>query len=364
MNTRVLRLLSLAPPVLLGACSASRDLPSAPSLSADRAAVQPRAAPSARGYPLTAFDPVNDRVFLVGGFYTFGFDAEIFDVWSFNPRNRAWTQVSDLLPPKNGDALALDVQSRRIIVFQPYFDPIETWAYDVETGVWENCHPAVEPPARWGSMMVYDPKADRVLLYGGTDLFDGTTVLGDLWAYDYESNTWTELHPPVSPPPHHFPVLVYVPTIDRVILFGGYQQGFTTLFNDTWGYDYKHNQWQDLNPATPPAPRVYHYMAFEPTTNRIVMFGGTLHPSDNPDEVPINETWIYSVARNSWTQVFPEDAPSPRAWHVMSRTNGPVLLFGGGPSRFSYTNDTFLYRSRSNEWKSVSGRGDNEIARR
>jgi len=245
------------------------------------------------------------------------------------------------------------VKSRKIIMYQPYFDPIETWAYNIDTGVWENRHPAAEPPPRWGSMMVYDPKADRILLYGGTSWLDFSTVLGDLWAYDYEANTWTELHPPVSPPPHHFPVLEYVPTIDRVILFGGFQQGFTTLFNDTWAYDYSHNRWKNLNPANPPAPRAYHYMAFEPTTNRIVMFGGTLHPSENEDEVPINETWVYSVANNSWTQVFSVDTPSPRAWHVMSRTNGPVLLFGGGASRFAYTNDTFLYRSRSNRWEQV-----------
>src|SRR2546422_308993 len=91
MTTRLaLRLLSLAPIVLLGACNDSRDLPSAPSLSADRAAVEHRAAPSPRGYPLMAFDPVKDRVFLVGGFSTYGFDAEIFDVWSFNPRSRTW----------------------------------------------------------------------------------------------------------------------------------------------------------------------------------------------------------------------------------------------------------------------------------
>jgi hypothetical protein len=96
-------------------------------------------------------------------------------------------------------------------------------------------------------------------------------------------------------------------------------------------------------------------MAYEPRTNSIVLFGGTLHPSENENEVPINETWIYSVARNAWTQVFPEDAPSPRAWHVMSRTDGPVMLFGGGPSRLAYTNETYLYDSRANEWQLVAG---------
>ena len=80
--------------------------------------------------------------------------------------------------------------------------------------------------------MVYDPKADRILLYGGANFAEGvacgfcgaTTVLGDLWAYDYESNTWTERHPSLSPPPHHFPVLEYVPTIDRVFCSVGFNR--------------------------------------------------------------------------------------------------------------------------------------------
>jgi hypothetical protein len=322
--------------------------------------------PSPRGYPLLAYDPIKDQVWLVGGLTTDA--ALIYDLWTFSAQSRRWRQVQNVFAPTSWDALALDVQSRKIVVFQPYnaaFDAVdvETWAYDIETGVWENRHPAVQPPSRWGSMMVYDPKADRVLLYGGANFAewlacgycDTPPVWADLWAYDYESNTWTELHPSVSPPPHHFPVLEYVPTIDRVILFGGFgfPQGTPSLFNDTWAYDYQANRWTNLTPANPPAPRAYHYMAFEPRTNRIVMFGGILDVTD--PEPTTNDTWIYSVAMNSWKRAFPEDPPSPRAWHAMSRTSGPVLLFGGGPVRFPGTNDTYLYSSRSNQWEQVGG---------
>lgn len=361
-----LRLLPLGSIALLLSCTDSGELPSAPSITPHQMAAERLEVPSPQGYPLLAYDPLKHRVWLIGGFTTDG--ALLYDLWAFSTRSRRWTQVANASGPTSWDAVALDVQSRKIIVYQGYnaaFDAVdvETWAYDVETGVWENRQPTVQPPTRWGSMMVYDPKADRVLLYGGANFAEGvacgfcteTTVLGDLWAYDYESNTWTELHPSVSPPPHHFPVLAYVPTIDRVVLFGGFQQGFAALFNDTWAYDYQRNRWKNLNPANPPAPRAYHYMAFEPTTNRIVMFGGTLHWSETGDEIPVNETWIYRVAKNSWTQVFPEDTPGPRAWHVMSRTNGSVLLFGGGDSRSTWTNDTFLYSSRSNEWEQVPG---------
>jgi N-acetylneuraminic acid mutarotase len=235
-------------------------------------------------------------------------------------------------------------------MFQPFFGPLETWAYDVDQGTWENRHPLVEPPGRFGSMMVYDPRADRVLLFGGTALADGTG-LSDLWAYDYERNTWTERHPAVSPPPHHFPALVYVPTIDRTILFGGYNPSDGSLLNDTWAYDYHRNRWTNLHPRHAPAPRMAHYMAFEPRTNRLVMFGGFLATYSQAT----NDTWIYHVATNRWSQVFPKESPGPRAWHVMSRTNGPVVLFGGGPDQPGFTNETFLYTSRSNTWTKVSG---------
>ncbi len=360
------RLLPLAALALLVACTDSRDLLSAPSLTAHRDASKLSSVPSPQGYPLLAYDPIKDRVWMVGGFTTDG--ALINDLWTFSTRSRRWTQVGNAFGPTSWDATALDVQSRKLILYQGYsaaFDAVdvETWAYDIDTGIWENRHPAVQPPTRWGSMMVYDPKADRVLLYGGADFAEGvacgfcseTTVFGDVWAYDYEANTWSERHPSVSPPPHHFPALEYVPSIDRVVLFGGYQQGFTSLFNDTWAYDYTANRWANLNPHNPPPPRAYHYWALEPKTNRLVMFGGVRDESQYPNspETTNGETWIYSVADNSWTQVFPDDPPGPRAWHAMSHTSGPVLMFGGGDTRATWTNDTYLYSSRTNEYEQV-----------
>jgi len=225
-----------------------------------------------------------------------------------------------------------------------------------------NRHPAVEPRPRLGSMMVYDPRVDRALLFGGTDLNDFVTGLNDLWAYDFESNTWSELHPPVSPPPHTWSALVYVPTIDRTILFGGYNDQTQTLLNDTWAYDSHRNRWTNLHAENPPPPRWFHYLAFDAKTNRLVMFGGY----SAADGAPIGDTWIYDIAVNRWFQVFPEKSPSPRANHVMRGTNRSVVLFGGGVDQTHSTNETWIYSSRSNEWEQVGdearGSGANIMA--
>jgi hypothetical protein len=358
MSLKFAHLLPLAPFVLVLACdSESRTLPSAPSITARRSAERP-VVPSPRGTLQMVHDPVGNLLYLIGGISPVPCqdlacgNSLIDDLWSFTPRSRTWRQIADALPPREGDAAAMDFRSRQIVMYQPYFSDIpETWAYDVEKGTWENRRPADEPPGRWGSMMVYDSKADRALIYGGGDLNDpsGATGLGDLWAYDYETNTWTERHPPVSPSPHQWSALVYVPAIDRTILFGGIKPD-GSLLNDTWAYDYRHDRWTNLQPENPPTPRMMHYMAFEPATNRLVMFGGFLAAYAQPT----NDTWIYDVAANRWSQVFPKDSPTPRAMHVMSRTNGPVVLFGGGSDQPHLTNETFLYRSLANEWKQVA----------
>jgi hypothetical protein len=351
------QLLPLVSIALLAACSESPESPSVPAVAATHGAADHRAAPGPRGTLQLNHDPVRNLLYLVGGISRVPCidiscaNSLLDDLWRFNPVSRRWTEIADVLPPREGDATALDFKSRRIIMIQPFFGPMETWAYDIDKGSWENRHPAVQPPARLGSMMVYDPRADRVFLYGGYD-FDNGTALTDLWAYDYETNTWTERHPPVSPPGRDWHALAYVPTVDRTMLFGGFDE-VGSLFNDTWAYDYRRNRWVDLHPDGAPAPRMAHYMAFEPATNRLVLFGGFRDAYAAAD----GETWIYDVARNRWTQANPEHAPGPRAWHVMSRTNGPVVMFGGGPEQATWSNETYLYSSRSNEWELVAGGG-------
>jgi len=90
-----------------------------------------------------------------------------------------------------------------------------------------------------------------------------------------------------------------------------------------------------------------HYMAFEPATNRLVMscFLGVW-------EHPTNDTWI-TMSHEPFPGVPPK-IPSPRAMHVMSRTNGPVVLFGGGPIQPALQERSFISAGRT------SGAGSGE----
>ncbi len=319
--------------------------------------------PAARGYSGMIYDPESRNVYLFSGFSTASFGcADVVDVWAFDTEEKSWRLVGEQGPPADYDALAFDTKSRKVILYQPFgsFCPsggaeIETWAYDPDTNTWENRGALNPPPARWGSRMAYDAESDVAVLFGGSDLYTGEP-LGDTWAYDYESNTWTHLQPLNSPPPHHFTDLAYHEANDRIVMFGGFDfvDGAYVLLNDTWAFDVNTNTWTELNPAAPPAPRAYHTLAYESRSGKIVMFGGILDETNWPYEPAIDETWVFDLDAVVWTQKSSEKVASPRGWHQMVGTGKRVVLFGGGPSRFAYNAETYAYSSHTNKWKLIT----------
>ena len=97
------------------------------------------------------------------------------------------------------------------------------------------------PSKRWLHAMAYDSESDRVVLFGGTDSnFD----LGDTWAYDLNTNAWTNMDPATRPGARGYHALAYDSQSDRIVLFGGKtdnkQRGIS---DETWAYDLNANAW-------------------------------------------------------------------------------------------------------------------------
>ena len=66
--------------------------------------------------------------------------------------------------------------------------------------------------------MTFDSKNGVVVLFGGFRT-SHANELNDTWVYDVSTNTWTELTPVVSPPPKHWPGLIYDKYNEVVVLF-------------------------------------------------------------------------------------------------------------------------------------------------
>lgn len=84
------------------------------------------------------------------------------------------------------------------------------------------------PPARWGHVMTYFPREEKVVLFGGTDIVsqDSTPVatMQDLWSWD-AAEGWSEVSvtgPTVPPPLHSAALAEYADgDTDGAMLFGG-----------------------------------------------------------------------------------------------------------------------------------------------
>ena len=285
--------------------------------------------PLARSDQAMAYDPTAGRLIMFGGsnaVENFG------DVWAYNPTANTWNELkpSGTLPAaRSAHAMAYDPGSRSLIVFGGGNDNgtlNDTWAYDPVANTWTELKPSrTLPSARSGHAMAYDPGLRGLIMFGG---FGDIGTLNDTWAYDPVANAWNELKPSRTlPSARSGHAMAYDPGSRRLIMFGGSGDSGAP-FDDTWAYDPVANTWNELKPSgAVPSARSGHSMAYDPTSGRLIMFGGVDFAGTSLDD-----TWAYDSATNAWTQLEASGPqPRARAGHVMAydQTSARLIMFGG-----------------------------------
>jgi N-acetylneuraminic acid mutarotase len=247
-------------------------------------------------------------------------------------------------PPRWYQSMVYVPSTHRVIMFGGFADSgnnalNDTWAYDPVANTWTNLSPSgLLPPVRGGQSMVYDSVAHRVIMFGG---HGDSGFLSDTWAYDPSANKWSELGPtgPV-PPVRAYQSMAYDSSSGRVIMFGG--EGVSGDLNDTWAYDAKANAWTNLSPTgTLPYPRVATSMVYSPSSDRVIMFGGLFQGGKGT----LGDTWSYDPEGNAWAILAPSGTlPSARGSQSMvyDPVNGRAITFGGS-SDSGFLNDTYVY---------------------
>lgn len=249
---------------------------------------------------------------------------------------------------------------------------------------WNQLAPTTSPPARAYAGMTYDPKVEKLVLFGGrggggTDLNDTWLWTGSNWrekaetdspspreqvamAYDNSTNqfvlfggvdtttgvkygkygdtwlwngaTWVEENPPASPSPRGAAAMAYDPTTRQLVLFGG---GIgTAWYNDTWTWNGR--TWTQLTPATSPSPRVGASLTYDRNTRQLVLFGGYANDGDE-----YNDTWTWDGT--TWTEQTPTSSPTGRVAPGLAYDPqiGEVLLFGGYYNDYAVVGDTWTW---------------------
>ncbi len=143
---------------------------------------------------------------------------------------------------------------------------------------WSHPLPTAMPsPYRQSSALA--TLSGKVVLFGGCESCGGSFGLqGDTWQWDGQS--WTQLHPAQSPPARFGAIAGTV--AGKIVLFGGESYGGST-FDDTWEWD--GDSWAMASPSTSPSARAFASAAV--ASGKLLMFGG----ASDKTLAPLGDTW-------------------------------------------------------------------------
>ena len=266
--------------------------------------MEPPSGPTRRGANALAYDTESDRIILFGGADYTWLHGPKDDTWAYDYNTNTWTELAKGPADHLGPRMAYDAESDRIILFGGYDMSgsvfTDTWAYDFNSDTWTEMKPSTNPPGRNFQAMAYDATADRVLMWGGFNLNSKP-----VWSYDFNTDTWEAITHEDGPLPElrDYPVMVYDVESDRTILFGGETKS-AQGGDDTWAYDYNTNTWTEMEPITNPGKLSRHALVYSTAADRIILFGG--YKIGSPKFEYSAETWSYDLNSNTWTNVTPQ----------------------------------------------------------
>ncbi|HVZ85665.1 MAG TPA: kelch repeat-containing protein [Polyangia bacterium] len=297
--------------------------------------------------------------------------AQSDEAWTWNGATGAWTNRTPTPRPaswpsaRSDESLTWDPVRHTIVMFGGLLADLsqtdELWEWDGTAGTWTNLTPANRPASwpehRYSQMAAYDVARGRLLLFGGIGPPSWPGYAGDLWEWNSAFATWLQLTPdplPAAwPAPRQSAGMVYDPSTQKTVLFGGWDN---LPNNDTWEWDGAARVWVDRTPAVlpaawPPAGE-WNSLVLDVCRGQPVLVGGDGLVQDNTGLGSVApELWGWSSAGGTWVDLapspLPADWPVPRevpaaAWDPGSRQ---ILFFGGQPFGASPLADTWTWGS-------------------
>jgi hypothetical protein len=190
------------------------------------------------------------------------------------------------------------------------------------------------PGPRLGAAMAWDQKDGYLLMFGGAYLGpSGNVPYDDTWAWT--GREWRQLKPVTSPPGRTFGAMAFDPDSQRVLLFGGGAPNSDPGRNDTWAWD--GSTWMELRPTDIPNGRT---MVYDPDLPGLVLVGE--EPRVSTGRLA---TWTWTGS--NWKQLHPSTTVTSRGGFGLAYFDGlGVLLVGGyvGLMPDAQRNDVWLFR--------------------
>jgi hypothetical protein len=319
--------------------------------------------PGARHSPQMGYDPANQRMLIFGGYgyhlptsYTTDY---LYDVWQLAvDGSPTWSELVASGSHPTGrlaGASIYDPLRQRFVVFGGTVGAtVDVFALDLSgTPEWSVLSVAGTPPiAGYGMTTIYDPKRDRMIMFGGStsDYYYG--VHDKVWALTFgDTPTWTDITPEVAGPcARRSLVSIYDPVRDRMVIFGGWDNlsnNQSSFLGDVWALSLEGTpQWTQLHPSGDAAPvgRDVPGAAYDSKRDRLVIFAGfdgvnfrndtwfldwghagdaaVLAPNANVQAGVAHITWDVTAATADHAAVFRRQANTPWQSVAVVHQNG------------------------------------------
>jgi hypothetical protein len=199
--------------------------------------------------------------------------------------------------------------------YSPQWKPVaETWRFDVKTGTWSPWTPAGDVPEPAAAARGATVRARNVgFVHGGYTGYMGTEKSqGDLFRVDLASGAFKKLASTGAPGPRQLHALAYDETSDRLVVFGGF--GESGVLDDAWlvKVDGDAATWTSAG-GKGPSPRYGGFYAVDAASRRFVVWSGAQTPAGRDQVNAAQDAWALDLETSTWSKLEPAgDAPKGR----------------------------------------------------
>ncbi|MFH1874197.1 MAG: kelch repeat-containing protein [Pseudomonadota bacterium] len=325
--------------------------------------------PSERYSPGVAYDATNNILISFGGYDGTNYLNDIFVLTNASGTDTpAWTELAPVGGPPAArafSAVAYNSNANNFILFGGSDSAgiyMDLWLLSNANGtggapVWTN--PAIAgtaPSSRAIMAFAYDETNDTLILFGGRACGTSTCTLYNnvyLITNATTAPTWQQLTPSGTAPSARLAAsAVYDSTDNRLIIFGGSTSTSRTSVassskNDTWVLSNANGtgetpSWTNLSPSASTENRYSHSAVYDPTQDRMIVFGGV-----NASNTALNEVSILLDSRGTsptWsTYVVCNPVPTARRYLgiAYAQATNRMIIFAGEAGGGAELNDVW-----------------------
>ncbi len=188
------------------------------------------ARPKGRLSATLLYDPSADSLILIAGLNSFGKGVSVRDLWIYDIKGNTWTEKKCAAPQLWQCAAALDSEHGLVILHGGFDEKFqvrtETWIYEIKADKWRD--PVEGKHHVDAHTGIWDAKAGRMLIYGGSRPEKGAKGYDEVWSFDPTKREWKQLTTGgTSPGGRAYHSAVWAPTLHTMIVFGGTTNQFS-----------------------------------------------------------------------------------------------------------------------------------------